>query len=40
MQGYEEAEDQRRRRTDWSKAQELAVSIGLMSEPRSTSQEA
>jgi hypothetical protein len=37
--GYQEAEDQRRRRSDWSKAQELAVSIGLMSEPRSTSHE-
>jgi hypothetical protein len=32
IQGYQDAEDQRRRRTDWSKAQELAVSIGLMSE--------
>jgi hypothetical protein len=39
IQGYEEAEDQRRRRTDWSKAQELAVSIGLMSDPRTTSHE-
>jgi hypothetical protein len=39
IQGYEEAEDQRRRRTDWSRAQELAVSIGLMSEPRATSEE-
>lgn len=34
IQGYEEAEEQRRRRTDWTKAQELAVSIGLLSPPR------
>lgn len=36
IQGYQEAEEQRRRRTDWTKAQELAVSIGLMA-PRSAS---
>ncbi len=39
IQGYEETEQQRRRRSDWTKAQELAVSIGLMSAPRATSQD-
>ncbi|HKU25727.1 MAG TPA: hypothetical protein VJQ54_09670 [Candidatus Sulfotelmatobacter sp.] len=39
IQGYEKAEEHRRRKTDWNKAQDLAVSIGLMSEPRGTSQE-
>jgi hypothetical protein len=38
IQGYEEAQEQRRRRTDWTKAQELAVSIGLLS-PRRTHHE-
>jgi hypothetical protein len=37
IQGYEEAEERRRRKTDWHRAQELAVSIGLMAEPRPTS---
>jgi len=37
IQGYQEAEERRRRKTDWSKAQELAVSIGLMSPPRPAS---
>lgn len=36
IQGYELAEEQRKRRSDWSKAQKLAVSIGLMSAPRET----
>lgn len=39
IQGYEEAEERQRVRSDWTKAQELAVSIGLIS-PRETSQEA
>lgn len=39
IQGYEEAEDQRRGKTDWSRAHDLAVSIGLMSEPRDASHE-
>ena len=39
IQGYQDAEEKRGRRTDWSKAQELAVSIGLMSAPRSTSRD-
>lgn len=37
IQGYEEAEAQRRRKSDWNRAQELAVSIGLLSEPRHSS---
>jgi hypothetical protein len=36
IQGYQEAEEQRRSRSDWTKAQELAVSIGLIG-PRSAS---
>jgi cation transport regulator ChaB len=36
IEGYEHAEEQRKRRSDWTKAQELAVSIGLMSAPRET----
>ena len=36
IQGYERAEEQRKRRSDWTRAQELAVSIGLMSATRET----
>jgi cation transport regulator ChaB len=36
IDGYEQAETLRERRSDWTRAQELAVSIGLMSAPRET----